>query len=272
MRTLRELITELQALYTGVRVGVRAFIGSALVRPVKALPATPLREQESEKLPNSYGSTRLVMLAVDPYTVHAYWEVAIEKLAEARTRIRDRKKTAQPVLRFYVFGQGASPDAGRFDVNIDLRSRNWYVPLWSAGKSYNVELGLKAQKGEYVLLARSNAVHTPRAWPECSVDERFMRVSEERAEIVPTPVPRKLDRAKLPFSPLFSDALRRDGGSPGTIDSVESPRKRPEVLRFRKWRDEPSELEKVDLIDLAEIAEKRLATGFSSALLRRPEQ
>jgi len=264
MRILRELVTELEALYTGVRVAVRAFIGSALVRPVQTLPATPLREQEPEKLPSSYGSTRLVMLAVDPYTVHAYWEVTGEKLAEARNRIRDRKKTAQPVLRFDVFGQGASPDAGRFDVNIDLRSRNWYVPLWSAGKSYNVELGLKAQKGEYVLLARSNAVHTPRAWPECSVDERFMRVSEERAEIVPTPVPRKLDRAKLPFVPLFSDAIRRQ--------SVESPRKRPEVLRFRKWRDEPAELEKVDLIDLAEIAEKRLATGFSSALLRRPEQ
>ena len=57
MRILRELVTELEALYTGVRVAVRAFIGSALVRPVQTLPATPLREQEPDPRSEKDGTT-----------------------------------------------------------------------------------------------------------------------------------------------------------------------------------------------------------------------
>src|SRR5207247_3637657 len=127
-------------------------------RPSKTLPARSLPEQELDRLPSSYGRTCLVMLAIDPYTIHGYWEVTLEDLAGARNRI-PKQKTAQPVLRFYYSGH-ASPGADPFDVNIDLRSRNWYVPLWSAGKTYYVELGLKAQHEQFVLLARSHIVHS----------------------------------------------------------------------------------------------------------------
>jgi hypothetical protein len=271
MRILGKLITELEALYAGVQMGARAYFRSVLVRPIKTLPSTPLPAQELDRLPSSYGRTCLVMLAIDPYTVHAYWEVTLENLAEARNRIPKVNKTAQPVLRFYYSGH-ASQDAGPFDVNVDLRSRNWYVPLWSAGKTYYVELGLKAQPEQFVLLARSNLVHTPRAWPESQVDECFMRVSEGRAEVVPTPVRRKLDPAQLAISTLSSDALPPDSVSPETTCSVESPGKQPEVHRLRKSRVKPPEREKADLIDLAEMAEKRLAAGFSSVLLHRPER
>src|SRR5213592_4626191 len=81
MRILGKLITELEALYAGLQMGARAYFRSVPVRPIKTLPATPLPEQELERLPSSYGKTRLVMLAIDSYTVHAFWEVTLENLA-----------------------------------------------------------------------------------------------------------------------------------------------------------------------------------------------
>ncbi len=60
---------------------------------------------DNAKLPAAYGKTRLVLLVVDPYLIHAYWEVASEKL---------RKVAAEQnkgVLRFYKGSDTASEDS-----------------------------------------------------------------------------------------------------------------------------------------------------------------
>ena len=70
------------------------------------------------KLPEAYGKTRLVLLPVDPYLIHAYWEVAPEQLKEA-------------TLRFY-----RSKPLDYFDVPVDLQSRKSYVRLWRPKESH----------------------------------------------------------------------------------------------------------------------------------------
>src|SRR2546427_414176 len=70
------------------------------------------------RLPAVYGKSRLVLLAVNPYLIHAYWEIAREDLGKAKELAAD----AQEVLRFYKRSELASEDAPSdcFDVEIDL--------------------------------------------------------------------------------------------------------------------------------------------------------
>jgi Domain of unknown function (DUF4912) len=111
------------------------------------------------ELPSSYGVNRLVLLPVDPYLVHAYWEIDSPP---------DPREHVTPVLRFY---EAVAPGAeGRpFDVDIDLQQHHSYVPLWSPGKIYQAELGLRADDGSFVPVASSNTVQTPPAEPQPAV-------------------------------------------------------------------------------------------------------
>ncbi|NTU43703.1 MAG: DUF4912 domain-containing protein [Nitrospirales bacterium] len=125
----------------------------------KGRSASPPRpgKKEADLLPDSYGEDRVVLLPVEPYMAHVYWD-----LEEKKKRIPAK---AQPLLRFHDITGGstkADPSAS-FDVEIDLRTGDWYVPLWSPGRSYSVELGLKNGKGRFRPLARSNEAHFPPA-------------------------------------------------------------------------------------------------------------
>jgi hypothetical protein len=142
---------------------------------------------DDPRLPGSYGKTRLVLLVVDPYLIHAYWEVAPEKLQDANEPVGLNKG----VLRFYRRSETAPEDTLRdsFDIEVELQSRNWYVHLWSPEESLYADLSLKRNDGTLVRLVRSQVVHMPRTRPAVTIDERFMRVeaTERRAQIVPAP-------------------------------------------------------------------------------------
>lgn len=154
--------------------------------PEEATALEPL----AEGLPGSYGRTRLVLMAMDPYVIHAYWEVTPDKLAAARAEMGSGP--AQAVLRFWDQANGNRPDAPApafFDVHVDLDPRNWYVNLWAANKAYRVHLGLKSADGDFAPLAESNLIRTPRAWPVMRAEENFSRVDPARQRIEPVPAP-----------------------------------------------------------------------------------
>jgi len=109
-------------------------------------------------LPEWPGRTKLTLLAVDPYLVHVYWDFDPAKLPPDTTAAK---------LRFY-------DAATHFDVDVDLRTRNWYVPLWSPAKTYYADLGAITAAGEFIPLVRSNTIQTPRAWPAAEVEHRFV--------------------------------------------------------------------------------------------------
>ncbi len=148
-------------------------------------------EPEGGELPESYDRTRLVGIVVDLYTVHAYWEVRPEDLAAARASIRDAP--ARPVLRFSELSEMAPADVSQppqwFDVEIDLQAGNCNVELWSAGKTYRIDLGFVSGEHELVTLATSNTIRTPRAWPVVASEQQFLRVDADRKviEFVPPP-------------------------------------------------------------------------------------
>lgn len=325
--TLADLIAELETALNAIAGDARTFFRWFRTKPSAApvesrvapfgehekveeskffppLPPQALKLEDGE-VPVSYGRTRLVMLVVGLYRVHAYWEVTPDKLAEAEKMIRFHANSARPVLRFYDAAVADAADAdqtGWFDVDVDLQPRNWYVQLWSADKTYTADLGLRGEGGRFVSLARSNLIRTPRAWPVVGVVEHFMRVEQvpKRAESVPPPVyvkPRRTRLVSLPTpapagaEPACDSAPTVGVGTgqwlaesrlPAPVNSAETLLKKlTEFHALRQWRGEPLRAGEPPVpaipaayfgepgADLTEMAEQRFVLGLSSTMAPR---
>ncbi len=121
---------------------------------------------------------RLTLMEIDPWNVHAYWNIAATELAAARARLPGQGRGAALQLRFTDISprrDGAAPHA-QFDIEVPPDSNNWYVSLWRDARHYSAELGLRAADGAFVALVRSNEVVTPRAAPSPEFDFREMEV------------------------------------------------------------------------------------------------
>ena len=91
--------------------------------------------QEMPQLKSKSGAdpkreSRVRLLPVNPYFIHAYWEIFDEDLKRARSRLGSPGAQVKPVIRFYdithILFDGKNAH-GFFDVEIDLAARNWYV-------------------------------------------------------------------------------------------------------------------------------------------------
>jgi hypothetical protein len=215
---------------------------------------------EPGELPTSYGRNRLVLLPVDPYLLYAYWELAGDAPPTAGAR---------PVLRF-------EETPGRpFDVEVDLAAGNWYVHLWSAGKSYRAELGVRSEDGAFVSLAHSNTVQTPSAGPapQLSVPHPPEEPSADddepppAVEAPPRPAPPATDAAALQsrLAEIFAEIQNLTavtGPFVQTIDEVEFVPTEEEAEIIAE--PIPFDLGDLEELDLTEYSEQRFSPGISS--------
>ena len=120
-------------------------------------------------LPWSYGQTRLVLLVRDPYWLFSYWEITGEAHALAEDLVgREAWRRARPVLRVYDVTGGS-----HYDVAVDEAARNWHLNVGQPDRTWYVELGRVTAAGRFIMLARSNTVHTPRDGPSGVIDRRW---------------------------------------------------------------------------------------------------
>ncbi len=116
--------------------------------------------------PQPFDETRVVLMLVDPYHVHAYWQIRLDHLDSVRAQIGPGGAHLPIVLRFYditLIDFSRQPAHRSFDVQVNGLQNNWYVDLWEDSKSYVADVGLRKPDGSVAALARSNIVHTPRA-------------------------------------------------------------------------------------------------------------
>jgi hypothetical protein len=131
-------------------------------------------------LPSGYGKTRIVLLPVDPYLVHVYWEVSGSGTGFVKALVDAGALRPQAALRFHdvtAMPVGGVRAEGSFDVEVDIESRNWYVRLLNPEKSYVVDLGFRGRDARFHRIARSNRGETPRAWPCAEPGQQRMRVA-----------------------------------------------------------------------------------------------
>jgi len=112
-----------------------------------AAPAAP-------RLPESYGTRRLFLVARDPRWLYAHWDFSREE-QHALNRL---SATGRLTLRIFQ-GSAAGPLAAQSELQAD--SRHWFVPVESGGARYLAELGYMSKAGGWVGVAMSGAVITP---------------------------------------------------------------------------------------------------------------
>jgi len=235
----------------GILAGLRGFTRALKRhRPRTPIPTPrPAASAEGRELPVSYGRPKVTLMVVDPYLVYAYWDVDTERLPAG---------TQSAVLRFHDASQAAPP----FDVDIDLRALNWYVHLWSPAKSYYADLGVRTEGGQFISLAVSNRIETPRAWPAAEIKEVGQALSpadagEARAPVAPSPAaraeahmlsPAVLAPPKQPAPAARNPQPEAKSLEPEVRESVPKPVHAGDVLRqrlaeiyaLRSWQSRPA--------------------------------
>jgi len=137
---------------------------------------------ESGDLPASYGTTTVVLIPVDPFLVNVFWEISPADLGRMRRFASSFPKHPESVLRFYDVTDMRRKNKRPypfFDIPVNPDAGNWYVHLWSGGRSYYVELGLKTTKGKFLTICRSNTAEVPSSHPYFISKERYMLVADD---------------------------------------------------------------------------------------------
>ncbi len=241
--------------------------------------------EEPGNLPGDYGETRVVLLPIHPYLIHAYWELTPGDLERVKRRVEESHGTPKPVLRFYdiTYLEFDGTNAHSFfDVEIDLGTRNWYVPLWSPGKSYIADLGFKRADGEYLAVTRSNVAHTPRAWPSTRVEARYMSIGDECRDVETVPDTTQTgnpqaDRGDVSVSPQgkggeaeIAAGLGKQSDLseiPPPIDASKPFAGKPD-LRYGPGKGEgfPSKTDEPLGFDFTDLCEQKFTMGLSSSM------
>lgn len=134
------------------------------------------------ELPSHYGTTNVTLMVKDPFWLYAYWEVAQDHLMAIKDRLsKEDADAAKMVLRIYDVSlvDFNGTNANRyFDIEVGC-STNWYINGWGDNVSYVAEIGLRIKEGNFISLARSNYVHTPRAGHSPRSEQIWMEVTDE---------------------------------------------------------------------------------------------
>ncbi|HSB51285.1 MAG TPA: DUF4912 domain-containing protein [Dissulfurispiraceae bacterium] len=201
--------------------------------------------EETGSLPSMYEETRVVLTPIDPHLVNVRWDLNPREAERARRRSLSGKRSSLPVLRLFETAPGladAREPRDHFDVEIDLRAGNWYIPLWHGGKTYFAEIGFRSAGGAFYPLARSNTAEVPPEAPLEHDDERHLVViGEENTieifELQPpsAPPPERKAMSEIP-GPKPSDEVtgasppsERDPGMPPSKKGVP-----PVVLKWQR--------------------------------------
>ena len=143
-----------------------------------------VKPQVSKELPSTYGKDKLVLLAVNPNWLHAYWDFSPETLR----LIESLQEGSQVVLRLhdvtYIIFDGSNANR-TFEVGVDVRyTRNYYFNVPTPGADYLLELGYKTPDGRFVPIMRSNVCRAPKNSPSQSLRERWMDLRTKKKRVL----------------------------------------------------------------------------------------
>ena len=251
--------------------------------PFSAAELRRISEQISAEWFRPVEASRLTLLEIDPWRVHAYWNLAEDEIAAARACMPHDfgggGRDAPLVLRF----TDLSPETGEaahhahFDVEVEGASNNWYVDLWRDARRYSAELGVKAVGGTFIPLVRSNEVVTPRGGPSPELAFRHLEVRAPRpletSEAVGTGAAAHSDAL---LKDLYPKRLLPEHGYPLAVaetsgDLFEEPEFPDLGGQFEDEADEPVAATEVPLVDDERNGAQAAPGGSGFPLIDRAE-
>lgn len=162
--------------------GVQEAVSRPVTPTLPTAPGTASAGPLTGELPESYGSTGIVLQIRDPYWGHVFWEIGPQTRAELRARLGETGSAkAVYLLRIYdVTGRAfnGTNAAGYQDLMVLESAGNWYLHLGKADHEYIVDLGIITPAGIFITVAHSNRARTPRDQWSSTLDQQW-RVAEE---------------------------------------------------------------------------------------------
>lgn len=188
--------------------GRRGLSKAELIEAILSASPHVLSPEGPAELPSSYGRTRLRLVEIEPHWIHAYWEITALDCEVAIAAAGPEAGETTWVLRFYdvtdVEFEGANA-RDSFDVPVDVAAGNWYVNLWSGGKTYCAEIGLRAPSGLFVPVSRSGVVQVPAASAAPRAEAEWMKVEPATGKTAPAEEPAH-EEAPAPVATVASEA------------------------------------------------------------------
>lgn len=129
-----------------------------------------------------HNKDRLVVMILDPFWLHAYWELNRRSIERARVAMNQHWHASRPILRlFEVLRDGSIVSARKIirDIEIHGGVDNWYIDVKDPPKTFQLEIGYLATGGKFFCLARSNVVTTPAAGKENTFDKNWSEVAKD---------------------------------------------------------------------------------------------
>ncbi len=115
--------------------------------------------QSLYQLPETYGETKIALLAINPYQLYAYWEISGEKLKSFAKNVEPQiMETSVPALKVTNISRNT------FElIRINDHSTSWYINVPDSGCIYMAEIGRNLLDEFFISFASSNHVVTPNA-------------------------------------------------------------------------------------------------------------
>lgn len=145
-----------------------------------APPPPPPREfvDRGAPLPLHYGEDRITALVRDPNCLYVYWEIEGSRRNQVKQQFgQDVFDGASWVLRLHSDGFGP------YDIPVIVEGCNWYLQV-PEDRSFVVEIGIVTRSGQFIGLASSNRVRTPRMGISSDESIEWMLVEEDFRRVV----------------------------------------------------------------------------------------
>ena len=145
-------------------------VPSSIVHPqmqARGDTGEPLTMLDFEELPETYGVDECEVVARDPATVFAYWEVTDTGLDGARAQLGQSASTARLVLRLFT----TVPVNGHVereikDVDLPWNHGRKYLQAPRSGAHLRIAVGLLSTEGYFAPIAHSSLVRVPPTGPQ----------------------------------------------------------------------------------------------------------
>jgi hypothetical protein len=155
---------------------------------------------------------RIIVLARDPYWLHAYWELSRTTLARAQAALGQEWHSAQPILRLMDVTSEETTNATERhirDIAIHGGVNNWYIDVLEPPRCFRIDIGYVSRRGRFYVLARSNNVTTPRAGVSDALEENWTDVQQQFERVQnPSSIGSARTNSALELRELFEQTLR----------------------------------------------------------------
>lgn len=166
--------------------------------------------------PGGVKKDRAVLLVRDAYWLHVNWELSRQAVLRAKKAMSQNWHVATPTIRLLEVDQGnTTSSAERIvrDIKIHGGVQNWYIDIEESPKSYQVQIGYLAPDGTFFVVARTNAVTTPKPGSSDSIDQHWTDIADDYEKVYAQSGGYDSE-ASTDMQKLFEERLRRPMGSP----------------------------------------------------------